>query len=220
MESKIIRKIIFYSLITYPLFFFLIGYIFPHGENIFNKRALYFILLLGLLIIPFFILRFREGSRTQPESQQNNSKKVIVHGIFLVLTFIFSFLIGFSIPLMESSSKYNMAVIMVPLLIILILIILKQFQLNLTNFESKEQGLEIKEDVSAINPKRKPIIEFNGKQYSFTVRSLIIFAIRTPLLAYLTYFFFDLEFNFRLHEIVVKQTIYLLNFFFHMGVKA
>ncbi len=67
---------------------------------------------------------------------------------------------------------------------------------------------------------KKPIIEYNGRKYIFSIRSLIIFAIGAPLSAYLIYLFFDLEINYWLHEIVVKQTVYFLNLFFNMGVKA
>ncbi|MHA1805740.1 MAG: archaeosortase H [Promethearchaeota archaeon] len=217
MVNYRIKKGIFYFLTAWPALSSLIGFAFP-SEGYNNSRfTIYLILLLGILIIPFFILTFRTA---MPEQGQNEIKKVIVHGLFLDLVFVFSFLIGFSIPLMESHSKYNMALIMIPLLMVLTLIILKRFQLNDDDHEIEQQSLEIQENKSSMNPKGKPIIEFNGKRYSFTSKSLIIFAIGTPLLSYLTYFFFDLEFNFWLHEIVVKQTVYLLNLFFHMGVKA
>ena len=67
---------------------------------------------------------------------------------------------------------------------------------------------------------KKPIIEYNNRKYIFSIRSLIIFAIGAPLSAYLIYIFFDLEINYWLHEIVVKQTVYLLNLFFNMGAEA
>ncbi len=67
---------------------------------------------------------------------------------------------------------------------------------------------------------KKPIIEYNERKYIFSIRSLIIFAIGAPLSAYLTYLFFDLRINYWLHEIVVKQTTFLLNLFFNMGVEA
>ncbi len=67
---------------------------------------------------------------------------------------------------------------------------------------------------------KKPIIEYNNRKYIFSIRSLIIFAIGAPLSAYLIYLFFDLEINYWLHEIVVKQTVYFLNLFFNMSAKA
>lgn len=67
---------------------------------------------------------------------------------------------------------------------------------------------------------KKPILEYNEKKYIFSIKSLIIFAIGAPLSAYLIYLFFDQRINYWLHEIVVKQTTYLLNLFFNMGVEA
>ena len=67
---------------------------------------------------------------------------------------------------------------------------------------------------------KKPIIEYDDKRYVFSIRSLILFAIGAPVSAYLIYLFFDLELNYWLHEIVVKQTVYFLNLFFNMGAIA
>jgi exosortase/archaeosortase family protein len=67
---------------------------------------------------------------------------------------------------------------------------------------------------------KKPIIEYNNRKYIFSIRSLIIFAIGAPLSAYLIYLFYDLEINYYLHEIVVKQTVYFLNLFFNMNAEA
>jgi len=67
---------------------------------------------------------------------------------------------------------------------------------------------------------KRPIIEFEGKKYIFSVRSIILFAIGVPVSAYLIYLFFDLKLNFWLHEIVVKQTVFFLNLFFDMGAST
>ena len=67
---------------------------------------------------------------------------------------------------------------------------------------------------------KKPIIEFNERKYIFSIRSLVLFAIGTPISAYLIYLFFDLQINYWLHEIVVKQTVYFLNLFFDMNARA
>jgi len=67
---------------------------------------------------------------------------------------------------------------------------------------------------------KKPILKYNNKKYIFSIRSLVIFAIGAPLSAYLIYLFFDLQINYWLHEIVVKQTVYLLNLFFNMDTIA
>jgi len=67
---------------------------------------------------------------------------------------------------------------------------------------------------------KKPIIEYNEKRYIFSIWSLILFAIGAPVLAYLIYLFFDMESQYWLHEIVVKQTVYFLNLFFNMDASA
>ncbi|MFX1374622.1 MAG: archaeosortase H [Promethearchaeota archaeon] len=67
---------------------------------------------------------------------------------------------------------------------------------------------------------KKPIIEYNKRKYIFSIHSLIIFAIGAPLSAWLILLFFDLELNYWLHEIVVKQTVYFLNLFFNMDASA
>jgi exosortase/archaeosortase family protein len=67
---------------------------------------------------------------------------------------------------------------------------------------------------------KKPIIEYNNRKYIFSIRSLILFIIGAPVLAYLIYLFFDFRINYWLHEIVVKQTVYFLNLFFNMNAEA
>lgn len=67
---------------------------------------------------------------------------------------------------------------------------------------------------------KKPIIEYDERRYIFSIRSLILLAIGAPLSAYLIYLFFDLRINYWLHEIVVRQTTFLLNLFFNMGVEV
>ncbi|KKM07373.1 hypothetical protein LCGC14_1734540, partial [marine sediment metagenome] len=64
---------------------------------------------------------------------------------------------------------------------------------------------------------KKPVIEYEGRRYIFSIKSLILLAIAAPISAYLIYLFFDLPINYWLHEIVVKQTVYFLNLFFNMG---
>jgi hypothetical protein len=67
---------------------------------------------------------------------------------------------------------------------------------------------------------KKPVIEFNERKYIFSVRSLVLLAVGAPISAYLIYLFFDMESQFWLHEVVVKQTAYLLNLLFDMGVST
>ncbi|MFX0025434.1 MAG: archaeosortase H [Candidatus Hermodarchaeota archaeon] len=142
------------------------------------------------------------------------SRKKLGATIMHSLNLLFSFIIGFTIPLMQSVSRNNFAIVMLPLLIILSLIITDKF---FKDFESSKHGN------SKINVDRefdRPVIEFEGKRYIFSDGSLIALAIGAPLLALLIYYFFDWNVNYWLHEIVVKQTVYFLNLFFNMGSTA
>jgi len=132
------------------------------------------------------------------------------------LNLFFAILIGFSITVMESDFKYNLGIVMIPLLVILSLVITDKYH----------NDMKDPDQVQEENPKEKskgskrPVIEFENKKYEFSLNSLIIFAIGTPLLAVIIYFFFDIEAQFWLHEIVVKQTIFFLNLFFNMNVST
>ncbi|MFX1572534.1 MAG: archaeosortase H N-terminal-like domain-containing protein [Promethearchaeota archaeon] len=57
--------------------------------------------------------------------------------IWLLLTcnMLFAFIIGFTIPILESESKYNLGFVMIPLLIILNYIIIDRFHYYLTHKE-------------------------------------------------------------------------------------
>ena len=68
--------------------------------------------------------------------------------------------------------------------------------------------------------RKRPVIEFEGKKYIFSINSIIILALGAPILAFLIYLFFDNPANYWLHEIVVKQTSYFLNLLFNMGSEA
>ncbi len=143
-----------------------------------------------------------------------NSRKKLGATIIHSLNLLFSFIIGFTIPLMESDSKNNFAIVMLPLLIILSLIITDKF---FKDFEYSAHGnskININQEFS------RPVIEFEGKKYIFSIRSLIALAVGAPLLALAIYYFFDWSANYWLHELVVKQTVYFLNLFFNMGSAA
>lgn len=168
------------------------------------------VMLLGLTLALFlfqslFILKISS-------SGLENRKKI---GILLQHFFnlFFSVVIGFSISLMESTSKYNFGLVMIPLLVVLSYIITDKYNKSVKEI-SYDQELE--EGTKS----NKPVIEFENKKYIFSINSLVILAVGTPILAFLIFFFFDTEAQYWLHEIVVKQTIYLLNLFFDMGVSA
>ena len=131
---------------------------------------------------------------------------------------MFAYFIGFSISVMESASKYNFGLVILPLLIIFIFIIVNK------NFRENHENHRLSDNIEPLqnNPVKsnRLSIEFENKKYIFKNNSLLLFAIGTPLVSYLIYLFFDLQANYWLHEIVVKQTVYLLNLFFDMGAEA
>jgi len=129
------------------------------------------------------------------------------------LNLLFAIIIGFSISVMESDFKNNFGIVMIPLLLLFSLVITDKYDRDAKNLNNVQEE----------NPKEKstrPVIEFENKKYVFSLNSLIILGVGTPLLALGIYFFFDVEAQFWLHEVVVKQTIYFLNLFFDMDVST
>ena len=72
-------------------------------------------------------------------------KKLIIW-VLLTINLLFAFVIGFTIPILESESKYNLGFVMIPLLIILNYIIIDRFHYYLTHKE---------ENTNASNKKAK-----------------------------------------------------------------
>jgi len=163
------------------------------------------ITVLLFVVQTFLILKF-VGAKL------DNKRKF---GIILYhsLNLLFAVIIGFSIPLMESEFKNNTGIVMIPMLLILGLIITDKYDKSIKNVRYDSDSEESK----AYN---NPVIEFENKKYIFSLNSLLLLAIGTPLLAYGIYLFFDTEAQFWLHEIVVKQTVYFLNLFFNMNVST
>jgi exosortase/archaeosortase family protein len=67
---------------------------------------------------------------------------------------------------------------------------------------------------------QKLVIEYRNKKYNFSTQGLILYPIGSITLAVLIIFFFELRFNFWLHEIVAKQSAFLLNLFFNLGAEV
>ncbi len=182
------------------------------------------VLILALMVLNFLLLEFLQN---EYETSIIYEKTLI--WAFLSLNFLFAFIMGFTIPFMESNAKYNMGIVMLPLLVILNYIIVDRFHYYLKNASNSDEINKIRDNEQTqetINIKAKTngsrekrtVIEFNGKTYIFSVRSLIILAVGAPLLSYGIYQFFDMPINYWLHEIVVKQTVFFLNLLFNMGV--
>jgi len=191
------------SIILILVFFF--GLLMPLIKPEVNSVMLLVLTLALFLFQSLFVLKFISGG-------YENRKKI---GVLLLHFFnlLFSVVIGFSISLMESNSKYNFGLVMIPLLVVLSYIITDNY---CKTVEDVSYNQELEEGTKS----NKPIIEFENKKYIFSINSLVILTVGTPILAFLVYLFFDTEPQYWLHEIVVKQTVYLLNLFFDMGVSA
>jgi len=67
---------------------------------------------------------------------------------------------------------------------------------------------------------KAPVIEFKGKNYGFSTRSLILFPIGTLLLSVLMIQFLEIRANFWLHEIIAKHAVFVLNTLFNLRAEA
>ena len=70
-------------------------------------------------------------------------KKIIVW-LMLTINLLFAFIIGMTIPLLESENYYNLGFIMIPLLIILNYIIVDRFHYYLKHTKRSEDELDAK----------------------------------------------------------------------------
>ncbi len=196
----------FVGLITYSIDF-LIGLLF--GIIIIPILAVFIYLLLGFFKI---------------DQMKDVGKKKISIWSMLLLNLLFAYLIGATIPFMESKMwiRYNMAYVMLPLLVILNYVIFDRYHYYLRHANDRENLVDEKTHENDGNNEKKdvPVIEFEGKRYIFSIRSIALVAIGAPVLAFAVYLFFDTQMNYWLHEIVVKQTIFFLNLLFNMNVKA
>jgi exosortase/archaeosortase family protein len=213
MDQIIRRKIFIWLIVSANLIVaFLSGFYIPSLEVIPS-----FILAISILNI-LLILNFIFLGILNKDYKPIITKRILIW-FYLSITLLFAFIIGFTIPFMESNARYNMGIIMIPLLVILNYIIIERFQFFLNKTVRDDERLKkvnINDQSSQI--KGLPEIEFEDKKYIFTIKSILILAIGAPILSYLIYQFFDLPFNYWLHEIVVKQTAFFLNLLYDMGV--
>jgi hypothetical protein len=63
----------------------------------------------------------------------------------LTLNLLFAFIIGLSIPLLASTSKFNLGFVMIPLLIILNYIIIDRFHYYLKHSNKDKEGKDAKD---------------------------------------------------------------------------
>ena len=171
------------------------------------------IIMMVLLLMMILLILFFYG-----KIEKIPLLNIIYIWFMLMINSIFSFLIGFTIPTMETAQRENMAFVMIPLLIILNYIIIMRLHLYLNNDIKEKNEKRFKNKYG--NRKKKPIIEFEGKKYQFSIASILALAIGAPLLAWFIYLFFDNVQNYWLHEIVVKQTAFFLKLLFNMDVSV
>ena len=209
MLLKKIGLWIIFSAILLSLYF--LGYIISSTYNTLN--FLIGIIILVLLLFTILWILFLYG-----KIEKINILNLVYIWIMLLINSILSFLIGCTIPTMESAYRENMAYVMIPLLILLNYIIIMRLHLyiNTDNNEKNEKSIKNIQ----IKGKKRPIIEYEGKKYQFSIISILLLALGAPLLAWLIYIFFDNVQNYWLHEIVVKQTAFFLNLLFNMNVNV
>ena len=71
-------------------------------------------------------------------------KKKLLIWILLTINLLFAFIIGLTIPLLESGSFMNLGFVMIPLLIILNYIILDRFHYHMKHTNEEEEGTDAK----------------------------------------------------------------------------
>lgn len=224
MNSKRVKKLLtLFFVSVYLLISFFDGLFIAIASDLFSY-ILGFSVLVSLAFLTYFMLK-NEINEILPSFKRN----LFLIWIYFMVNFAFSFVIGFTIPFLESTSRYNFALFMIPLLLLFNYIILRRFYFykkeTLNGKKEREKSKSEEEKASAnplenellFNRYEKPIIEFEEKKYTFSINSLLILAIGAPIMAYLIYIFFDHPSNYWLHEIVVKQTSYFLNLFFNMN---
>ena len=209
--TTISRKIILWSISSISLLIvYFIGYLISFLNNI-------IIILLGTIFIPgllflnLLIFLYYEKLITLKKSKR------ISIWLILSVNLLFAFVIGLNIPLMETKNSQNMGYIMIPLLIALNYVLIDRLHYHLKHVNEKK---DIPLEENNLKERKRPVIEYEGRKYQFSISSLILLAIGAPLLAYIIYIVFDNVANYWLHEIVVKQTVFFLRTFFNIDVRA
>ncbi len=205
MKTLIPNKYLIWLILSFLLIisFFLGMFLFASALDV---TIIIFVALIALFCIQLLLLLNFVGNRLE------NRLKIgmlTIHSLNLV----FAIVIGFSISVMESDFKNNFGIVMIPLLIMFSLVIIDKYDRDAKDITNAQEEKPLEKST-------RPVIEFENKKYVFSLNSLIILGVGTPLLALGIYFFFDVEAQFWLHEVVVKQTVYFLNLFFDMDVST
>jgi len=71
--------------------------------------------------------------------------KKLYFWILLTINLLFAFIIGFTIPILETKNSYIFGIVMIPLLIILNYVIVDRFQFIIDQLNDKEEKINVKD---------------------------------------------------------------------------
>jgi len=129
------------------------------------------------------------------------------------------------IPYMRSHGIFNMAFISIPFLIFLFYVLIKRFK-NLSHHYSdsndeRHQSIQKNKIMNIGYTENKDvIIHYKHRQYQFSILSIIFLPIGVLLTFISIFWFFDLEVNQWLEEIVIKQSVFLTNSLFNINTQV
>ena len=126
------------------------------------------------------------------------------------------------IPYMRSIRLYYMVFISFPFLIFLFYVLIKRYKHLSRNFshslEEKSQSIQKNKKMNIVyNENKDPIIHYKQKEYQFSILSIIFIPIGILLTFFSFFWFFDLQSNQWLEEIVIKPSVFLANSLFNMN---
>jgi len=76
--------------------------------------------------------------------EQITLKKLFIW-LLLSINLLFSFIIGFTIPVLETKNSYIFGLVMIPMLIILNYVIVDRFQFIINQLNDKEEKINVKD---------------------------------------------------------------------------
>lgn len=71
--------------------------------------------------------------------------KKLYFWILLTINLLFAFIIGFTIPVLETKNSYIFGLVMIPMLIILNYVIVDRFQFIINKLNDKEEKINVKD---------------------------------------------------------------------------
>ncbi len=71
--------------------------------------------------------------------------KKLYFWVLLTINLLFAFIIGFTIPVLETKNSYIFGLVMIPMLIILNYVIVDRFQFIINQLNDKEEKIDVKD---------------------------------------------------------------------------